>query len=299
MKQSIKKIKLKYIVSIVILIIISSLVIIFYNRYKTKLAEIESKKPYNLDAVQLKEDFGFSEKVKNYSRVLNDTFLYKKPDVASNTTVEIKKGIYLKTYGEEENFSKINYDNTIYYVKTQDIENVSKDDVFKVVDGLLIVNTKYNVPSDFSPGVNKFVIEQFNVMATDAKRENVVIKVISDFISFEQQKELYSKSKELKDGEFTNSHTTKQGYSESQIGESIDIGIENENYNYSLDFEKTEEFKWLEKNSYKYGFVLRYPKGKEEITNYSFAPWHYRFVGVENAKEINEKKLTLEEFLKK
>lgn len=299
MKRVNKKINLKYIVSLIILVILFALIVIFYNRHKNRMAEIESKKPYNLDNVQLKEDFGFSEKIKNYSRVLNDTFLYKKPDVSSNTTIELKKGMYLKTYGEEENFSKINYDNAIYYVKTQDLENVSKDDNFKVLNGILVVNSKYSIPSDFSPGVNKFMIEQFNVMATDAKRENVVIKVISDFISFEQQKELYSKSKEVKEGEYADSRTTKQGYSESQIGESIDIGIENENYNYSIDFGKTDEFKWLEKNAHKYGFVLRYPKGKEEITNYSFAPWHFRFVGVETAREINEKKLTLEEYLKK
>lgn len=299
MKQIKKKINFKIIISLIILVIIFTLIVVFYNRHKNQMAEIESKKPYNLENVRVKEDFGFSEKIKNYSRVLNDAFLYKKPDVSSNTTVEVKKGMYLKTYGEEENFSKINYDNSIYYIKTKDLENVSKEDSFKVLNGILIVNSKYSIPSDFSPGVNKFMIEQFNVMATDAKRENVSIKIISDFISYEQQKELYSKSKEVKEGEYIDSHTTKQGYSESQIGESIDIGIEDEKYNYSLDFSNTDEYKWLEKNAHKYGFILRYPKEKESITNYSFAPWHFRFVGVEIAKEINEKKLTLEEFLKK
>lgn len=298
--EKIKKIlKTKYIFAFVFFVIFCILIGILYTRHTRKIEEMENNKPYNLDNVEKKEDFGFSEKVKNYSRVVNDTFLYKKPDLSSNTKVDVKKGVYLKTYGVEENFSKINYDNAVYYVKTQDLEDVSKDDEFKVINGILLVNSKYYLPSDFEPGVNKFVIDQFNMMANDAKRDGIIIKVLNDYISYEQQKELYSKAEKVKDGEFTRAYNAKPGHNESQIGESIDIGAKDENYNYSLEFEKTDEYKWLEKNAYKYGFILRYPKDKEEITNYKFEPWHYRFVGVENAKEVVTNGLTLEEFLRK
>ena len=67
----------------------------------------------------------------------------------------------------------------------------------------------------------------------------------------------------------------------------------------SLDegFENTNAFKWLSENMSNYGFILRYPKGKEEITGYEYEPWHLRYVGVDDAKEITEKGLTLEEYL--
>lgn len=285
-------------ISIIFICLVSFSILYFYKQHKNKLAEIENQKPYSLENIQVKEDFGFSEKIKNYSVVENDTFLYKKPDVASNTKIEVKKGSYLKTYGTEENFSKINYDNKIYYVKTQDLKNVSKDDEFKVVNGILIVNSKYSLPKDFEPGVNKFVIEQFNIMSTDAKRDGLNLKIIKDYVSYEQQKDLYSKVEKLKDDEYGYAYETKAGHNESQTGESLDLGNDNSNMDYNLTFQHTEEFKWLEKNAHKYGFILRYPKEKEEITNFKFSPWHFRFVGVENAKEIHENKFTLEEFLK-
>ena len=54
------------------------------------------------------------------------------------------------------------------------------------------------------------------------------------------------------------------------------------------EFEQTEEFRWLNENAYKYGFILRYPKEKEHITGYKYEPWHYRYVGVEYAKKYDE-----------
>ena len=61
-------------------------------------------------------------------------------------------------------------------------------------------------------------------------------------------------------------------------------------------FKNTSEAKWLAANAYKYGFILRYPEGKESITGYMYEPWHYRYVGVESAKKIFDSGLTLEEY---
>ena len=62
------------------------------------------------------------------------------------------------------------------------------------------------------------------------------------------------------------------------------------------DFEKTDEFKWLQKNAYKYGFILRYPKSKEDITGYDYESWHYRYVGTDVAKAIYDKNITYDEY---
>ena len=62
------------------------------------------------------------------------------------------------------------------------------------------------------------------------------------------------------------------------------------------NFENTNEFKWLNNNAYKYGFILRYPKGKESITGYAYESWHYRYVGIDVAKQIHEEDITFDEY---
>lgn len=88
------------------------------------------------------------------------------------------------------------------------------------------------------------------------------------------------------------------GHNESQIGQSLDIIGKDEEKNLTEAFKETEEFHWLIKNAHKYEFILRYPENKEDITNFKFAPWHFRYVGVENANKILKSNLTLEEFLR-
>ena len=61
-------------------------------------------------------------------------------------------------------------------------------------------------------------------------------------------------------------------------------------------FAETEEGKWVSENAHRFGFIIRYPKGKEEITGYAYEPWHIRYLGVELAEEIYESGLTLEEY---
>ena len=85
----------------------------------------------------------------------------------------------------------------------------------------------------------------------------------------------------------------RPGYSEHNTGLAIDFnGV-------SADFENTKEFQWLQEHGAEYGFIPRYPKGKEGITHIMYEPWHYRYVGVEAAKEIKESGMCLEEYIEK
>ena len=96
--------------------------------------------------------------------------------------------------------------------------------------------------------------------------------------------------------EAADTYSARAGYSEHQTGLAVDI------YNKVLpytSFEETEEFTWMQENAYKYGFILRFPKDKTNITGYQYESWHYRYVGKEVAKEIHENNLTLEEYLAK
>ena len=62
------------------------------------------------------------------------------------------------------------------------------------------------------------------------------------------------------------------------------------------EFEKTKQFEWLSSHAHKYGFILRYPKNKEDVTGYKYEPWHYRYIGIEIAKKIKESNLTYDEY---
>ncbi len=89
---------------------------------------------------------------------------------------------------------------------------------------------------------------------------------------------------------------TVPGSSEHEIGLALDI-VSADYYRLDEGFAKTDAGKWLAAHSWEYGFILRYPKYKEAITGISYEPWHYRYVGEDNARIIKEKNITLEEYV--
>ncbi len=140
--------------------------------------------------------------------------------------------------------------------------------------------------------------DSFEEMAKDAKKEGLTIKVTSGFRSYSYQDNLFA-SAILSGKKDVNISIAKAGYSEHQLGTAIDVTSASIGYKSAVKkFGDTEEFKWLFENSYKYGFIMSYPEGKEDITGYKYEPWHYRYIGIDNAKYIKENNLTITEFLK-
>ncbi len=133
-------------------------------------------------------------------------------------------------------------------------------------------------------------------MSEDAKKDGLTIKVTSGFRSYITQKSILDEVSKTKSD--ANRFVAKPGYSEHQLGTTADISGKSIDYG-SADrsFGGSIESVWLKVNAYKYGFVLSYPFGKEEITGYAYEPWHYRYLGVENATYIFENDLTITEFL--
>ena len=110
------------------------------------------------------------------------------------------------------------------------------------------------------------------------------------------EKEIYSLN--LADAhKVAQSYSALPGQSEHQTGLCVDFITSEMNGMLTEAFENTEAFAWLSKNAYKFGFILRYPKGKEGITGYTYEPWHYRFVGREAATDIHVGQMTLEQYL--
>lgn len=166
-----------------------------------------------------------------------------------------------------------------------------EDTVGTYINGILVVNKKYRLPSTYNPGIQPIAQNQFNQMKEDAKKEGINLWIKSGFRSYETQRIIYNRNVNLYGEEIANSFSAKPGESEHQTGLAFDINSTR------WDFEGTIEAKWLQNNCYKYGFIIRYPKGKEKITGYVYEPWHIRYVGIEHAKQIYNRNICLEEYL--
>ena len=160
------------------------------------------------------------------------------------------------------------------------------------VNGILIANKTYGLPSDYDPGkILPDAQSAFNSMQADAKKAGLSLWICSGFRSYTYQNTLYN-NYVARDGKaMADTYSARAGHSEHQTGLAMDIN------NASDSFNNTKEAKWIAENCYKYGFILRYPQGKQDITGYKYESWHVRYLGKELAKEVHDSGLTLEEFL--
>lgn len=138
---------------------------------------------------------------------------------------------------------------------------------------------------------DRTVVTAFKQMATAAKEEGLDILVNSGYRSYQDQEEVVNTYLDLYGEKYVNNYVAKAGYSEHQTGMSLDVASGTESV-----FVNSDEYSWMMDNAYKYGFILRYPKSKEEITGYKCEAWHYRYVGKEIAKYIKENNITYDEY---
>lgn len=159
------------------------------------------------------------------------------------------------------------------------------------VKGILIANKSYALPSDYAPGVNAEAKSAFNKMAADAAGEGIDLWIKSGYRSYSRQKEIYNNYAAQDGKAAADRYSARPGHSEHQTGLAFDVN------SLSQSFENTAEGKWLAQNCWKYGFIIRYPKGKESVTGYMYEPWHIRYLGEATAKAVYDSGLTLEEYL--
>ncbi len=158
-------------------------------------------------------------------------------------------------------------------------------------EGLLVANKTYSLPKDYDPGkILDPVQKAFDDMVKAAKKDGVSLYICSGYRSYSKQKSIYNRYVEKNGRADADTYSARPGHSEHQTGLSMDINT----IDYS--FHKTKEGKWLIAHAEDYGFIMRYPEGKQSITGYKFEPWHYRYVGTKWAKMINESGLCMEEY---
>ena len=177
-----------------------------------------------------------------------------------------------------------------------------------VVGGILLVNKQHPLPADYAPSnaggaYQSMTLEpeadaaaQAFLAACNAQGNSMY--VLSGYRSYSCQRDLFA-SYSARSGEAAASrYSARAGQSEHQTGLAFDVGdAVYSGSNLQIYSENTPGISWMMEHCADYGFILRYPKGKEKITGYQYEPWHYRYVGVAAAKEIQANGWTLEEFL--
>lgn len=173
-------------------------------------------------------------------------------------------------------------------------------------DDILLVNKLHGLTKDFIPKnlvevkninfvkrnnevmmLDKVALTNLELLFMDAKSQNIDLLLYSAYRSYDKQLSLWKTTPT-----FDNLYKAVPGYSEHQTGLAVDISTIDE----GLTNNKTKAYEYLEKNAYKYGFILRYPKDKTDITGYAYEPWHFRYVG-NISTFIHENNLTLEEYI--
>lgn len=159
------------------------------------------------------------------------------------------------------------------------------------IDGILIVNKTYSLPKDYNYGLTDETMEAFTKMKQAAAEDGIPLEIVSGFRSYEKQKALYEEYTKEHGKKEADTFSARPGYSEHQSGLAMDIN--------NADFSTigSKDMEWLAEHCTEYGFIIRFPKGKESITGYSYEPWHIRYVGKDIAKDIKKKNLCLEEYL--
>lgn len=173
---------------------------------------------------------------------------------------------------------------------------------------LVLVNINHKMPNNFDSHIveefdaqlDERLVEPYKQMYAAAKKEGIFLWISSSYRSPDKQEELFQREIEqnMKAGmsekeaeEKASTAVQRPGYSEHNTGLALDFNGVTE------DFEHDSAYLWLMKHAQEYGFILRYPRDKEDITKIMFEPWHFRYVGPENAEKINELGMCLEEYV--
>ena len=241
--------------------------------------------------ILLKNDY-----LKDISNILNLNYFHKEK---------------LQRYIDFTKDSKENYTDNITYVNigldkdyyTDTVKEENTDDILILVNKYHVLDSKY-VPKDLEKIANKYNHGNNNLMRKVAKdafermceaalKDNITIYSGSAYRSYNYQLNLYNRYVAADGKKIAETYAARPGHSEHQTGLATDI------MNAKLEFisENDKEYTWLVNNSYKYGFILRYPKDKEDVTGYMYEEWHYRYIGIDTATKVYNSKLTYDEYI--
>jgi D-alanyl-D-alanine carboxypeptidase len=204
-----------------------------------------------------------------------------------------------------------------YLEKTVSIDSQNRKIVKNLDDMLVLANKERYLPGNYVPKdlvvpnvpfpfkefapkkqMRKEAAKALEDLFNQAKKEGMDLYAISGYRSYQTQEDIFDESARINGEAHATEYVAKPGQSEHQTGLAMDVTCPKVHFHVVPEFADTKEGKWLKENMGKYGFILRYPKSKEDVTGYSYEAWHIRYVGKNAAEVINSKDITLEEYLR-
>ena len=271
--------------SIIVIIFIILMIFLFNTDSKDKdIDNIKEKK--TTENVPLEEDNEFSklsyykkENLDRYKAYQDNNKDLSIEDIVTRVNLNLDKEVYTDTLPATNLNTNYLLVNKFYYLDSNYIpENLELLDSSYAKSGIYLVKEAKN---------------ELEKMIMKAREDGMNIRVISAYRSYTYQENLYNNYVKSDGVEMADTYSARAGYSEHQTGLVVDVTRAYDNFN---NFENTDEYNWMLENAANYGFILRYPKDKENITTYSFEAWHYRYVGIELAKKIKASNLTFDEY---
>ncbi|MBQ4353372.1 MAG: M15 family metallopeptidase [Clostridia bacterium] len=159
------------------------------------------------------------------------------------------------------------------------------------IEGILVANKTYGLPPSYDPGVDPDAKAALDELIAAAAEDDINLWLKSGYRAFETQKMLYNTYVSREGKLEADRYSARPGHSEHQTGLAFDLNSLEQN------FGETKEGIWLAEHCVEYGFIIRYPADKEEITGYMYEPWHIRYLGKETARLVSESGKCLEEYL--
>lgn len=257
---------------------------------------------------------------------LETTSIYDGQTIWAITDLQLQHE-HIYTTGIYDHETKIAIQNILDNKETIDPESKlskpkgdQKDQLIKVLENpyevLSLVNKEHSLPADYIPidlvipnvgfpfaedlpkkKLRRIAADALEEMFNEAEKAGFDLFAQSGYRSYDRQDVIFASNVKQHGEEGANNFSARPGESEHQSGLTMDITSPNVDYQLTTDFGNTEEGKWVQEHASDFGFIIRYPKGKEDITMYQYEPWHLRYVGKRAAKEIMEQNITLEEYL--
>lgn len=230
-----------------------------------------------------------SEKVKQYR--LND-----KVTVVAKTDTDYYKlsdGTFIHGDYLSENEITVSTGNSVgadYTSVTAKGYVIERINGITYVDGIMIANKTYTLPGSYDPGIIKEAADALAEMQSAAAADGISLFVVSGYRSYYTQQAVYAGWVSQDGAEKADTYSSRPGHSDHQTGYTFDLN------SLSQSFAYTKEGIWLAEHCADFGFIIRYPDGKEMYTGYMYEPWHVRFIGKEKARVITESGLSLEEY---
>ena len=264
------------------------------NKYKDYFITYIDLKDYNVkENINLKKDELYDLSIiQNPSNATDNKVYYSNYDkdiisINDDKIKALKKGdtvikVKINDIIKEVKVNVVEEEKKVIKEEKKEKFDITVKDGITYVDGIMIVNKTYSLPKDYNPGLQKVYKDAFTQMQSAAKLDNINLFIASGFRSYDDQVKLYNAYIKEDGKEKADTYSARPGYSEHQSGLAADINTA------ASWFDDTQEAKWLKQNCYKYGFIIRYPKGEEKYTGYKYESWHLRYVGKELAKKIHD-----------